>query len=439
MVRLAVLAAVFLTPQYFSLWVSESRTLVGFSVVNWALATAVLFALLRWLGTHAIRRQRGVRFPLNWSMLLLFILPYVVSHLIGYPRAEEIPVTLAYRDGGFSSLSTWYLSHLGMSLLTTVGIAMAITYASQDGLCPSRLLIAAALPVWATVVHAGIATFTSDLSLAQLTSEENRSFLQDQTDVGVHGNAFGQYALFAYILFIGAARGSKNSLKTFFLATAVVATGGVVVSFSRAAWGVWVFVTTFWNAKDRGNSKWLVPAVITGILLMMPDALFQRVWKGVADGDVDQILSGRLDHMWLPVLQEVWIKPLFGQGWGAYMWSEAFTSGIAFQTATVHNAYIRLLLESGVVGLSLVMAFYLALWREASEMEKTASDPWAQAMMRTARWLVAAMLLTGVTGDAITPEMIQVYFWYGIGIVLAVRLTAHRQPETIQHLTRVAA
>jgi O-antigen ligase len=243
----------------------------------------------------------------------------------------------------------------------------------------------------------------------------------------LHGNAFGQYALFAYILFIGAAEGSEGKLKKFFLATAIVATGGIVVSFSRTAWAAWLLVATLWNIRSRGNRKWLVPAAIAFVLLVMPEAFFQRIWKGMAERDIDQILSGRLEHMWLPVLQEVWANPLFGQGWGAYMWSEAFTTGIAFRTSTVHNAYIRLLLESGVFGLLLIGLFYRSLWREAKELASSELDNLSRSMLKSARWLVVAMLVTGVTGDAITPEMIQVYFWYGIGIFLAAKMAARQR------------
>ena len=53
-------------------------------------------------------------------------------------------------------------------------------------------------------------------------------------------------------------------------------------------------------------------------------------------------------------------------------------------------------------------------------------------MLKSARWLVFAMLITGVTGDAITPEMIQIYFWYGVGILLSVRLAAHAREVDVR-------
>src|SRR5262245_28743457 len=258
MLELTVLFAVFLVPQYFSLWVTESRALVGFGLVNWLLAAAVGTALAQWAGGTAIRSRATAPFPIYRSMLLLFVLPYAVSHLLPFERIEEIPVELAYRDGGFSSVGTWYVSHLGMSLLATVGLASAIALAVRKGLPVHRMLVVAALPLWPIVAHAVIATVTSGLSMTNLTSEENRSFLQDSTDFGLHGNAFGQYALFAYILFIGAAEGTKGTVKTFFRATAILATVGIVVSFSRTAWGAWILVTTLWNARSGSNRRWLV-------------------------------------------------------------------------------------------------------------------------------------------------------------------------------------
>jgi O-antigen ligase len=438
MTKLSVVLAAFFLPQYFSLWAKESKALVGFSIANWTLAAAVGLSLVLFVCTYAIKVNEKVRFPLDREMWVLFIAPYVISHLVGYPRAEEIPVELAYQDGGFASLRTWYLSHLAMSLLTTIGIAVAIALALRRGLKQSHLLVVTALPLWPVVLHAVMVTFTSGLSLGELTSETNRSFLQNDTNFGLHGNAFGQYAVFAYILFAGAAAGSKDAKRPFFLATAAVATLGVLVSFSRTAWGAWILVTALWNAKGQSHRRWLVPAVMVFALLMMPEELVQRIWKGVAERDIDQILSGRLERMWLPVLHEVWSHPLFGQGWGAYMWSEAFKTGLVFQTATVHNAYVRLLLESGMVGLLLVVSFYFSVWRQTKKLEVNEADALTKAMLNSSRWLVFAMLITGVTGDAITPEMIQVYFWYGIGIFLAAKLQARERPE-VSRTWRLAA
>jgi O-antigen ligase len=390
--------------------------------------------MLQWICSRAIRHESAHGFPIDRVMLGLFIVPYVVSHLVAYDKIDEIPVELAYAEGGFANLSSWYLSHLGMSLLTTIGIAATVALALRRGADLTRLLIVAALPLWPIVTHAVLETSTSGLSLTELTSEENRSFLQNST-FAVHGNAFGQYALFGYILFLGAAQGSKKNARTFFLATAALCTAGILVSFSRTAWGAWILVTTLWNVTNRGRNKWVVPAVIACAMLLMPEALFQRIWKGIAERDIDQILSGRLDHMWIPVLEEVWIRPFFGQGWGAYMWSEAFKSGVAFRTSTVHNAYIRLLLESGVVGLLLVGFFYRSLWRQAHELENRESSELPKAMLKSARWLVFAMLITGVTGDAITPEMIQIYFWYGVGILLSVRVAAHARELDVRQMS----
>ena len=121
------------------------------------------------------------------------------------------------------------------------------------------------------------------------------------------------------------------------------------------------------------------------------------------------------------------------------MWSEAFTAGIVFQTSTVHNAYIRLLLESGIVGLTLVIVYYRSVWRDAKKLGISESDPLWKSMLKSSQWLVLAMLITGVTGDAITPEMIQLYFWYGIGVLLSAKLVAHARVQKTSLAWRVAA
>ena len=420
--RVLVLAAVFLLPQYFTLWAREAKAVAGFSLPYWTLFLAVAVSLGPVCGA-IILKQRSVRtLPLGWPLALLFLAPYVVSHVYGFAHVNEIPVELAFGGDGFGSLNAWYSAHLAMSLLTTVGLAMAVAIALERGLGLDDLLLAAALPLWPIVIHALVATAASGLGIGDLTSETNRHFLQYETNFGIHGNAFGQYGLFAYVCLLGAIAGTSQPLRRwFYIATAVLVSLGILVGFSRTAWGGWVVVTLFWSSGARGTKRLLVPAMLAMSVAMAPPELFQRVSKGLADGNVDEVLSGRLEHMWLPALEEVWRNPFFGQGWGAYMWSDVFQAGLVFQTATVHNAFIRLLMEAGIVGLVLVCGFYAVTWSEARRLELVETDPLTRSMLKSSRWLVVVMLLTGVTGDAITPEITQLYFWIGFGIFLARR------------------
>ena len=432
MTRLALLVAVFLLPQYFTLWAREAKALSGFSVVYWSVFVAVGLAVARMAGALIWKRRTLSTLPIGKPLFLLFLVPYVASHLYGFAHADEIPVELAYAADGFSNVRTWYIVHLAMSLLTSIGMALAVAVSLEDDLDLDRLVLVAALPLWPIAIHALVATLNSGVSIGDLTNEANRHFLQNETNFGMHGNAFGQYALFAYIFLLGAISGTTAPLRrAFYMATAVVVSLAIVVGFSRTAWGAWVIVTLFWNWRTAGAKKWLVPAAIAMAVALMPAELFQRVWKGVAEGNVDEMLSGRLEHMWLPALQEAWTHPLFGQGWGAYMWLDAFQSGLVFQTATVHNAFIRLLLEAGIVGLLCVCAFYRVCWTEAGRLEATQPAPLPRSMLRATRWLIVAMLLTGITGDAVTPEVVQLYFWIAFGIFLAHRKNLRPSQRTV--------
>jgi hypothetical protein len=424
---------VLLLPQYFTLWAREAKSLSGFSIVYWSVFIAVGLAAARAIGLLIWKRRTLSTLPIGKPLFLLFLIPYVASHLYGFTHVDEIPVELAYATDGFSNVRIWYIVHLGMSLLTTVGMALAVAVALEDDLELDRLVLVAAIPLWPIAIHALIATLTSGLSLGDLTSEANRHFLQNETNFGMHGNAFGQYGLFAYIFLLGAISGTTAPLRRlFYLATAILVSLAIVVGFSRTAWGAWLIVTLFWNWRSAGAKKWLVPVAIVIGAAFMPAELFQRVWKGVAEGNVDEVLSGRLEHMWLPALQEVWKNPVFGQGWGAYMWLDVFQQGLVFQTATVHNAFIRLLLEAGIAGAICVCAFYRVSWAEAGRLEATEPGLLPRSMLRSTRWLIVAMLLTGITGDAVTPEVVQLYFWIGFGIFLAQRknLRLARRPAT---------
>ena len=75
-------------------------------------------------------------------------------------------------------------------------------------------------------------------------------------------------------------------------------------------------------------------------------------------------------------------SPIWGQGLGSIMWSEAMKSGTILEVSHPHNAYLQALLDMGVLGLVLVCAFF---WFVARDL--IAAGPRCLAAGRDARLL----------------------------------------------------
>src|SRR5258708_25868394 len=74
-----------------------------------------------------------------------------------------------------------------------------------------------------------------------------------------------------------------------------------------------------------------------------------------------------MDELWRPLLPEVLRSPIYGQGLGSILWSEAMRSGAGITIAAVghaHNAYLQALLDMGIAGLILVCAYFAHVWKE---------------------------------------------------------------------------
>lgn len=89
-----------------------------------------------------------------------------------------------------------------------------------------------------------------------------------------------------------------------------------------------------------------------------------------SDVSADALLTGRVDHIWLPLLEE-WTSNiglfLFGAGRNGMVTSQLWNTGILLEKVVAHNAIIEFFLDCGViltgVALMFLMAGTVAAWR----------------------------------------------------------------------------
>ncbi len=146
----------------------------------------------------------------------------------------------------------------------------------------------------------------------------------------------------------------------------------------------------------------------------------------VVERDDYEITSGRT-IAWPYVLKKICDSPLVGFGREAMV-----TTGISdFLMAEYgesfphpHNAYLEVLLDSGLIGFLLLASFYLVIIRHAFHLFLDRSDPLCSAAGGIACALVLALLVGSLGGQTFYPREGAVGMWVRFSLCYAFRSSA---------------
>lgn len=362
--------------------------------------------------------------PLIWR----YVLPIVLAGLLGSRSVGAIPAYFQAAELiNFSSAGS-YLRDMLIKPLFMVLFAVLIGAALVRSRQPERFLWPMLVSIWLMGLLTIVFVFISGASLSQLASSEAREFF---SPLGMHANDLGRcYAIaYALLLFIFT-RCPDPRLRLILLATMAMVVVALIMTFSRGAFLGFAVVNVLFLITRR-HIVALVGGImmLAGLVLMLPDAVFLRLAAGW-HGGLNAISAGRIDHLWLPLLPEVWSNPLFGNGLGAMMWSPAMRGGGVLQVTHPHNAFLRTVLDMGFIGLVLILAYFTHVWRSMRRLARDpAVSPLCQGLYEGAAVGLLAFLATATVGSSLTPVAEQNFLWFAIGMMYGeqarLRETAH--------------
>lgn len=284
------------------------------------------------------------------------------------------------------------------------------------------------------------AVLLSGYSLRELASPAARTFL---SSTGLHANvlsvvllpafAGGLFMLPAYQTMLGRLFGSLV------VGASVVA---LMLTFSRAAFlGVLLVTCVFFFL--RGNFRYVIIGVIVcaTVAVVLPDSFVERATTGFGKSGVgsrqhDTLTAGRVGGIWLPLLPEIAKHPIVGDGINATQWSIPAREGLIVE-GHPHNAYLRLLMDHGIVGLGVVGYFLLQVWRLfRRRANDTTQPPLIRAYFNGVSVALVIFMIQCVSGSRLIFDYIQVFYWFAIAIGLAIE---HRQRQEAQAFPDLAA
>jgi O-antigen ligase len=387
--------------------------ITGLNHLNLLLGGTLLSYLLRG------RLTRTGRF-LPWPLLFLYIVPITLAGLHGMRYAQDIvPYFYEMEVVNFSD-AAGYLRDMVVRPLILVMVALVLAAAVARSQKPERFILAIAISVWLIALLQIAFVVSSGVRIGWLASSRARSFFDA---MGIHANDLGRMYMVAYALLLFVWWETKRqALKNFLFATMGVLCFGLLLTFSRGAF-VGFMLVNLWMLAWKFNAKSVSLAVLALTLaaVLLPGAVYTRMSVGFDTGEADAVSAGRIESIWLPLLPEVKDSPLWGHGLGSIMWSTPMENGSMLPVGHAHNAYLEAVLDMGVIGLGLLLAFFWHVWQGFRSLGSNAYlSPELRGFFQGATAGLLAFLLTGMAGSSLRPTGEFGYLWVAIGMMYGV-------------------
>jgi O-antigen ligase len=283
---------------------------------------------------------------------------------------------------------------------------------------PERFLAPVILSVWVMSLMSIVYVAAAGVSLGALASTQSREFF---STLGLHANDLGRLYAVAYALLLFTWGETKDlPLKTVLVVTMGVLALALLFTFSRGAFVGFLIVNALYlvwkmNARTLGLAVLLVPLA----LWLVPGAVIGRMSLGFGDGgDVNAMSAGRVDEIWTPLIPDLLRTPPWGNGLDATMWSHAVWTDAMLLVTHPHNAYIQAILDMGLIGLGLLLAYYWHVYRHLRDLGSNAYlSPTMRGFFQGAVAGLACFLITGFAGSSLRPTSEFAFLWIAFGMM----------------------
>lgn len=360
--------------------------------------------------------------PMWWR----YVLPIVLALGIGVTHLGEVTPLMVQVLGAEYGSTFKYLLMLGFKPMLVIVATTLIANAVRESKKPELIMIPVVLSLvmFALLLLGYVAA--SGLGLSVISTSRARNFL---SPLGMHANEFG--AVFGMgagiVLFMIPA--VKNGWARLLLIGAFgIALTALFLTFSRGGY-VLAFTAIIYFLFSQRRLGMAIGAVglLAVVLLLAPKEVYERAGAGISDGTAsrvsttssdDQLTAGRV-WLWGQTFSNFYRNPVTGSGLSSQAWSDATKSGMV-KTAHTHNFYLSILYDTGLVGLVVVLSFFVFAYRAFKEVAVLPSTPPViAAAMNGAAAVLLGYSLMAFTNSTFWPRTEHIYFWMMFGVCSA--------------------
>lgn len=379
----------------------------------------------------------SVRRFMPWWLLPVYIVPLILAGVNGMSHVDQIPPVFFLTEQ--VDFKNWfgYLRDEVVKPLILVMFALMVSAAYARSRDPAKFLTPAMVSMWIMGALVIIFFLNSGLHFGQLASEYARFFF---SPLGMHANDLGRlYATAFGILLFTWDRTQRPVLKTMLFLTMGIVCVALVFTFSRAAIISLVLISAIYLVS-RPNKKTLFMAalVVPAVILFTPGAVWYRMGMGAEEGAAG-MSAGRITDIWEPLMPQFFDKPFFGHGLQSVLWAPAMRMSEMMEVTHPHSAYIGALIDFGVIGGLLLIAFWFTVWKGFRKLSKDPELPaHEQGFFEGAAASLVAFMAAGFVGSSLTPVAEQSFLWLAIGMMFGVKAKRAMAKDTARRAGRAA-
>lgn len=407
----AVLLLLMLPVSASTLFPHSMMGVFGLNPLNLLLAATVAAYMVH----GRLHRAGGVMPP---QLVFLYLLPIGVAALIGVGHVDEIPAFFYDLDRVYSERQ--YIVQYLLKPFVIVAVALMIGAAAARSQRPERfIVIIACAALLVALAQLGF-VLAEGVPIARMSTPGAREFY---APLGMHANLLGRLYMFALALLVFVwAETRQPSLRLFLTVTIAVVGIALLLTFSRASIAAALIVGALflmWKFNAKTLSIGLIALLL--VALVAGDLLYARFTHGFGEG-ADAVSAGRLEGIWLPLLPELAKNPLLGNGLQSILWSFPMVNEAMHRVGHAHNAYLGSLLDMGIVGTALLLAYYVHVWQGLRTLSRSESlSPEMRGLFQGARAGLVAFFVTGLVGSSLQPEPEWAFLWVAIGLMYGMR------------------
>lgn len=230
-----------------------------------------------------------------------------------------------------------------------------------------------------------------------------------------HPNSYAIYLMMLLLLCIPLLlEAKKDWLRLGLGALCVAMVASLIFTYARAPWIDLLVGLAILSFVRYRKLLLLAPAGVVLLLVFIPSILerFQEA-SGFSEGQGSMFFRV---EMWRYLLPKFYTNPIVGNGLGSFaVFAE---EGLGYFYLP-HNDYVRLLVDTGVVGLVSYLAALYGLARGSIRSYLTQTDELFKLLALVMVTVIAAYLLGGFTENLFRAGTTQAYFWTLAGLVAA--------------------
>ena len=264
-----------------------------------------------------------------------------------------------------------------------------------------------------------VVALETGVNLKMLASTKARSFL---SWTGMHANELGLFFNMGLALFTYTFLSAETRFQRIMFAVGAAICGAMALfTFSRGAFlGTAVVGAYYVLTRRQLHALLLGVIVIASIIVILPDAFFQRLTEGFSGGgERDAVSAGRMDFIWKPLFTEFLKSPVWGHGLSSTLWSEPLLTGQMLRVGHPHSAYLGVLLDFGILGAFVVVYFFLSMWNVFRLLMNSHPQILWRGYFEGASVCILILLVQGATDDRFVPTYPQIYLWFAYGLGIA--------------------